>query len=237
MTLTAQPTTETGASHLDADHHTYLRRWVNTWVALGSVVALVVIVYLVFISNALATINDNLTATSAAVSGAEGNTKTLPGQLEAINTNLGQVDTALRGLPGQSGRIKTSLGSVATNLVATADSLDGTSGHLVTIAGNLVTTSSTLDTVSSRLSDTSGLLRAVLSSTDGISATLHAVDGAGSGRGIRSLTSSSATVNRSLAGTVRGLGAVRGMLGDVNVHLTNICESGVVNLAHGKQPC
>src|SRR4051812_14966725 len=88
-----------GADTPDDDHATYIRRWLNTWIALGVVVLLVVAAYLLFISNALVSINDNLAAASTAVAGAEGNTKTLPGQLRAVNQNLTQVQAALHDIP------------------------------------------------------------------------------------------------------------------------------------------
>src|SRR5436309_13036610 len=102
----SEPRTNTSSG----DKHTaYIGRWLNTWIALGAVVLLVVAGYLFFISNALVSINDNLATASAAVAGAEGNTKTLLGQLHTVNENLARADAALRGIPAQTGMIEPGL--------------------------------------------------------------------------------------------------------------------------------
>src|SRR4051812_44718921 len=147
-----------GADTPDDDHAAYVRRWLNTWIALGTVVLLVVAGYLFFISNALVSINDNLATASAAVAGAEGNTKTLPGQLHSVNQNLAKVEAALQDIPVQTANIGQGLRAVDTNLAPTEASLGSTASDLTDVSRDLRGTASTLGTVSSGLADTSRLL-------------------------------------------------------------------------------
>lgn len=78
---------------------TELQRWLNTWIALGAVVLVVTAGYLFFISNALVSIHRDLASTGDAVASAEGNTKTLPGQLTTLNQTLAALEVALRATP------------------------------------------------------------------------------------------------------------------------------------------
>src|SRR4051794_1512263 len=155
---------------------TYVRRLLNTWIALGCVVILVVVGYLFFISNALVSINDNLATTSVAVAGAEGNTKTLPGQLHAVNQNLAKVDAALRHIPAQTAAIEQGLRAVDTDLAPTERSLQFTASDLTDVSRDLRGTASALGSVSSGLVDTSRLLSMVLDSTGSIDTSLSTIN-------------------------------------------------------------
>ena len=108
--------TATASDRDSADRMRYLGRWLNTWVAFGAVVILVVITYLVLISSALVKINGNLAATSSAVTDVAGSTKTLPGQLAAVNSNLAQINDALSAVPRQAIVIESNLGAIQSSL-------------------------------------------------------------------------------------------------------------------------
>ena len=55
------------------DQATFLSRWLKEWVILLSVVTLVAVVYLIIITNTLASINGNVATADRAVTGAGGN--------------------------------------------------------------------------------------------------------------------------------------------------------------------
>lgn len=140
----------------------FLSRWLKVWIALLTVVTLVVVVYLIAITNSLASINGNLATADEAVTGAGGDTLTLPDQVQGINTSLAGIDPALQPVPGQADQIISLLGSIDSKLADTDASLIDTSGSLI-------------DT-SSQLVDTSGVLESVLGDAGAIRGTLTAAD-------------------------------------------------------------
>ncbi len=117
------------------DQSRFLARWLKVWVALLTVVTLVVVVFLIFITNSLASINGNLATARNAVTGAGGDVKTLPDQVERINASLSGIDPALIPIPGQADQIIASLSSIDAKLRNTDSSLKDTSGILVTVLG------------------------------------------------------------------------------------------------------
>lgn len=117
------------------DQSRFLARWLKVWVALLTVVTLVVVVFLIFITNSLASINGNLATARNAVTGAGGDVKTLPDQVERINTSLSGIDPALLPIPGQADQIIASLTSIDSKLRNTDGSLKDTSGILVNVLG------------------------------------------------------------------------------------------------------
>src|SRR2546421_12038730 len=119
------------------DQATFLSRWLRVWVLLLTVVTLVVVVYLIIITNTLASINGNLATAERAVTGAGGNTQTLPAQVDRINASLTAIDTALKPIPGQADQIIGVLTSVNGKLTATDSSLKATSSTLVTVLGQV----------------------------------------------------------------------------------------------------
>lgn len=148
-----------------ADTQTYISRWLTVWVALITVVILVVVVYLIFISNALVSINSGLAVAQKAVLGAGGHTKTLPSQIQGINSSLGGIDQALKPIPAQGNQISSNLTSIEGHLTNIDGSLKSTSpmlsqvaGTLTGVSGSLVDTSRMLGNVSGSLVDTTGLL-------------------------------------------------------------------------------
>lgn len=141
-----------------ADQSRFLARWLKVWVALLAVVVLVVVVYLIAITNSLASINGNLATADDAVTGAGGDVKTLPDQVESVNASLGGIDPALQPIPGQADAIVGNLTSINGKLVDIDNSLKDTNGKLVTI--------------DSSLKDTTGVLRAILGETTAINSEL-----------------------------------------------------------------
>ena len=119
------------------DQATFLTRWLRVWVLLLTVVVLVVVVYLIIITNTLASINGNLATADRAVTGAGGNTQTLPAQVDRINGALAAIDPALKPIPGQADQIIAALTSINDKLTATDSSLKETSGILVTVLGQV----------------------------------------------------------------------------------------------------
>lgn len=119
------------------DQATFLSRWLRVWVILLTVVTLVVVVYLIIITNTLASINGNLATANRAVTGAGGNTQTLPAQVDRINGALAAIDPALKPIPGQADQIIAALTSINDKLTNTDASLKDTSSVLVTVLGQV----------------------------------------------------------------------------------------------------
>ena len=126
------------------DQTTFLSRWLKVWVILLTVVTLVVVVYLVIITNSLANINGNLATADRAVSGAGQDVTSLPNQVDRINGALDGIDKALKPIPAQAGEIVTVLTSVNDKLTSVDASLQDTSAVLSTVLGTVNTVSSTL---------------------------------------------------------------------------------------------
>ena len=117
------------------DQAQFLKRWLAVWVALLTVVVLVVIVFLLKITDSLDSINNNLTTADADVGGAGGNVERLPDQVQAINASLVEIDPALKPIPQQTLDILAALESINGKLTTTDGSLKGTSGNLKTVLG------------------------------------------------------------------------------------------------------
>ena len=119
------------------DQTTFLSRWLKVWVILLTVVTLVVVGYLIVITNSLASINGNLATAQRAVVGAGGNVVTLPNQVDRINGALAGIDPALERIPGQADQIIASLSSINTKLTDTDASLKDTDAILKTVLGTV----------------------------------------------------------------------------------------------------
>src|SRR5215213_8200833 len=145
-----------------ADDSRFLDRWLKVWITLLIVVTLVVVVYLIAITNSLASINGNLGVANNAVTGAGGDTKTLPDQVQGINASLAAIDPALKPIPGQADQIISALTEIDGKLGTTDASLKDTSASLTGTSGQLV--------------DTAGILTRVLSQAETIRGTLIAAD-------------------------------------------------------------
>jgi hypothetical protein len=119
------------------DRTTFLSRWLKVWVILLTIVTLVVVGYLVVITDSLASINGNLATAQRAVVGAGGNVVTLPNQVDRINGALGGIDPALKPIPGQADEIIAALTSINSKLTNTDASLKDTSAVLETVLGTV----------------------------------------------------------------------------------------------------
>jgi hypothetical protein len=119
------------------DQTTFLSRWLKVWVILLTVVTLVVVGYLIVITNSLASINGNLATAQRAVVGAGGNVVTLPNQVDRINGALAGIDPALKPIPGQADEIIAALTSINSKLTNTDASLKDTSAILQTVLGTV----------------------------------------------------------------------------------------------------
>jgi hypothetical protein len=119
------------------DRTTFLSRWLRVWVILLSIVTLVVVGYLVVITDSLASINGNLATAQRSVAGAGGNVVTLPNQVDRINGALAGIDPALKPVPGQADEIIAALGSINTKLTNTDASLKDTSTILQSVLGTV----------------------------------------------------------------------------------------------------
>jgi hypothetical protein len=117
------------------DQATFLSRWLKVWVILLTVVTLVVVGYLIVITNSLADINGNLGTAERAVVGAGQDVVTLPNQVDRINGALSGIDPALKPIPGQAQQIIDALTSINAKLTNTDASLKDTSAILVNALG------------------------------------------------------------------------------------------------------
>lgn len=198
----------------------YFSRWLKVWIALLTVVTLVVVVYLIAITDSLASINGNLGVADRAVTGAGGHTKTLPDQVQGINASLGGIDPALKPIAGQADQIIGALGSIDNKLKATD--------------GSLKDTSASLQATSSQLADTSSVLQAVLGQAGNIEGTLAAADRPAGDcsttcspdqLGVQNIHQRVAIANGVLAPAQADAGNILAGLVDVNKHLTSICRS------------
>ncbi len=192
----------------------YYDRWIKIWVVLLTLVTLVVVVYLVVITNSLASINKNLGVADRSVTGAGGNVKTLPDQIEIANKNLTGIDTALKPISGQADQIVGALGSINGRLSSVDSSLKNTDGSLQDTDGSL--------------KDTSSVLVSVLRLATGIRGTLIDADDPADKLGVQNIHRRVAVANSVLAPARQDTANILVRLKDVNVHLESICNSAAV---------
>ena len=119
----------------EAESSDYLKKWITVWVALLAIVTLVVVVFLVTITNSLASINGSLAVADDAVTGAGGDVKTLPSEVETVNNSLAGIDPNLKPIPGQADAIIAALTSINSKLTTTDNSLKDSNGTLKTVLG------------------------------------------------------------------------------------------------------
>ncbi len=212
----------------------FFSRWLKVWIALLTVVTLVVVVYLVAITNSLADINGNLGVADEAVSGAGGDTVTLPQQVASINESLAAIDPALQPIPGQADAIIGALTSIDGRLAETDASLIDTSGSLQNTSGQLVDTSGILVTVLGRAGD----IRNTLALADrpngdcpGTSTPGEAAPGAscsGDQLGVQNIHQRVAIANSVLRPVQADTANINTNLVSVNGNLNAICRNQVV---------
>ncbi len=119
----------------ETDQAQFLKRWLAVWVALLTVVVLVVVVFLLKITDSLDSINTNLATADPALTTAGGNVADLPTQVQNINESLVGIDPALKPVPQQTQDILVALQSINSKLITTDASLKDTGGNLKGILG------------------------------------------------------------------------------------------------------
>ena len=209
------------------DQATFLSRWLRVWVILLTVVVLVVVVYLIIITNTLASINGNLATADRAVTGAGGNTQTLPAQVDRINGALAAIDPALKPIPGQADEIIANLTSINDKLTTVDGSLKDTSSVLVTVLGQVNSIRDLLidaDDPADRLGVQNIHRRVAAINGRGSPAQGVAAGGGGCGEFCtgENLNTAEADAANILAGLV-----------SVNGHLNSICNSTVASAVTG----
>ena len=196
----------------ESDSSQFLKKWITVWVALLAIVTLVVVVFLVTITNSLASINGSLAVADDAVTGAGGDVKTLPSEVDTVNASLGGIDPNLKPIPGQADAIIASLTSINSKLTTTDNSLKDTTGVLSTVLNQ------------------TGDIRGVLVDADdpadklGVQ-NIHQRVAFANGTGN---TGSFGTNPSSLSAAKGDTGAILGQLVEVNKHLRGICRNGAV---------
>ncbi len=194
------------------DQAQFLKRWLAVWVALLTVVVLVVVVFLLKITDSLSAINTNLETTDPGLVSAGGNVERLPDQVQAINESLVGIDPALKDIPRQTEDILAALSSINNKLVPTDNSLKDTSASLKTVLG--------------QAQDIRGLLVNADDPPDGLGVqNIHQRVAFANGQGAtgrfgtnpNNLTAAEADATNIIAG-----------LQDTNRHLTSICRSPAV---------
>jgi hypothetical protein len=209
------------------DQATFLSRWLRVWVILLTVVTLVVVVYLIIITNTLASINGNLATANRAVTGAGGNVTTLPAQVDRINGALAAIDPALKPIPGQADQIIAALTSINDKLTATDASLKDTSSVLVTVLGQVGSIRDLLidaDDPPDRLG-VQNIHRRV-AAINGQGSAPQGIAAGGGGCGEFCTPQNLTTAENDAANILAGLVSVNG-------HLNSICNSSLGGVAEG----
>jgi len=218
------------------DHRRGVDLWLRTWIALGAVVAVTVVCYLILISSSLAGINSHLQAARSAVVNVNGNAKTLPDQISTVNKNLTSIDKSLKSVPSQANAIRDNLASVKGHGLSIDGSLSDTSGQLAAVANDLGDSAPKLTQITSKLADTSQLLTSILRSTSAIDSNLRILQG-GSSAGVGKTNATVASIVGALQPARSGLDNILSGLHSVDGHLYDVCRSTTINLLHGRQSC
>jgi predicted PurR-regulated permease PerM len=205
-----------------------LRRWLRIWIAILVAVVLVVVGYLVFIGQALSSIDSNLASTRNAVDGVKSNTNELPGQITAANRNLSGIVAAIQPLPSTVVQIDTALGATSTNLAPTAADLAA--------ANRLLNgTSDTLSGTAGTLGSTATVLRSVLrlaAQVDGVLVSTHPHR-----LGSRAISLHVDLANAALRAVRADTGDISLTLARVDTQLRSICRSALLQALGGAPRC
>jgi methyl-accepting chemotaxis protein len=208
--------------------------WIFT--ALGLIVVVVVIGFLIGIVRALESIDHGLFTAASSVTGATGNVQPLPNYIGTINSALTDIDTALKPIRGQVADTTTSLQSIRGSAHSVDASLKDTSQSLINTSGALVNTSGTLDGasqsatgISTSLVDTSNVLLNVLSLAQAIDGTLESIQTADN-RGTALVPQQVTVINLLLQGIQNDTSTINPQLQETNRHLTSICTSPTLSL-------
>lgn len=208
-----------------------LIRWLWIWITLGILVVVTVIGFLIGIVRALESIDTGLATATNAVQGIGGDADPLPGYIQEINSNLTQIDTALKPIPGQAGEIGSGLETITNSLQGidaslkdTSASLVDTSGSLVDTSGVLVNASNSVATISGSLVDTTNILTEVLDRAATIDGVLIESQRPQS-LGTAGIFPRVAVANSILVPAQGDTSNIVGQLVQTNQHLTGICTS------------
>ncbi len=126
------------------DAGAFVSRWIKIWAGLLAVVTLVAVIYLIAITQTLRNINGNLATAKTAVVDVGGETKTLPRQVDNVNTSLKDIDDDVKPIQAGAQRIRAHLQSIQGKLVNVDRSLVTTSGTLTGVQGGAADIRSTL---------------------------------------------------------------------------------------------
>ena len=168
-------------------------RWLKVWVAIGILVVLVVVGFLIGIISALESIDNALFSATNSVVGVGGDVNPLPTQISTANGTLTGIDKALLPIPGQADSIIDSLTSINQNLTTVDSSLKDTSATLITALNNATTIEGVLKSAQDpspgitgfgtaniyrRVAVANGILTGAKSDADSIKGDLNDVNGA-----------------------------------------------------------
>ncbi len=122
----------------------FVSTWIKIWAGLLGVVTLVAVIYLIAITQTLRNINGNLAIAKTAVVEVGGETKTLPRQVDNVNTSLKDIDDDVKPIQFDTQRIRAHLVSIQGKLVNVDRSLVTTSGTLTGVQGGAADARNTL---------------------------------------------------------------------------------------------
>ncbi len=136
----------------------FVSRWIKIWVVVLAVVTLVAVIFLVAISQTLASINDNLNTARNAVVDVGGETKTLPRQVDNVNNSLKDIDDDVKPIQSGAQKIVASLRGIQGKLTNVDRSLVSTSGTLTGVGGQVPDVRNTLVAAQSAGSEGTNLI-------------------------------------------------------------------------------
>ncbi|MGE3286588.1 MAG: hypothetical protein AB7J32_10865 [Pseudonocardia sp.] len=206
-------------------------RWMWTWIALGILVVVVVIGFLIGITRALSSIDGGLFEAASSVENIGTNADPLPDALQKINEALTSIDETLKPVPGQATeidagliKVKDSLAVVGPSLADTATSLVDTNTTLANTAGNLVHVAEVGGKIDSSLADTTDILKVVLDRARAIDDKLEGIQSEDSD-GTADIVKHIDIANGALGNVRDDTKGIVGGLKDVNKNLSAICGS------------
>jgi len=211
-----------------------LTQWMYIWVTVGATVAVVVILFLIFINTTLRNINGDLVVTTSNLVGdqaIEGDVVDLPTQIEKVSGTLVTIEGSVKPIPSQVNTILGLLGSIDGNLAKVDPTLKGITSNVGGIVNNLNSIGGSLTSIGGVVKNVDPALVDISRSLDNITKTVVSLKGvlnevqlAGKG----STQDIIVQIDRIL-GLVDGLksdtGNILGGLTDVNGYLDGICKN------------
>ncbi|MDQ3569925.1 MAG: hypothetical protein M3396_04730 [Actinomycetota bacterium] len=136
----------------------FVSKWIKIWAALLAVVTIVVVIYLIAITQTLASINGNLATAQNAVVDVGGETKTLPRQVDSVNGSLAGIDEDVKPIQVNTQKIRGSLASIQGKLSNVNSSLANTSDVLRGVLGGASDARGTLQSAQALNSEGTNLI-------------------------------------------------------------------------------